>query len=72
MSYPNTNHPVCMHLYVPDFPWRVGFSYLSCRRSNEGTQRVDINTGPDSVTELEAGSSGSGNRGVDNPDCTRL
>ncbi|KOS39875.1 hypothetical protein ACN38_g9290 [Penicillium nordicum] len=27
-----------MYLYVPDFPWRVGLSYLSCRRFYEGAQ----------------------------------
>jgi hypothetical protein len=27
-----------IHLYVPDFPWRVGLSYLICRRFYEGAQ----------------------------------
>ena len=27
-----------MQLYVPDFPWRVGLSYLSCRRFYECAQ----------------------------------
>ena len=27
-----------MWLYVPDFPWRVGLSYLICRRFYEGAQ----------------------------------
>ena len=42
-----------MYLCVPDFPWRVGFSYLGCRRFNEGAQtqalRVDISTSSELV-----------------------
>jgi hypothetical protein len=30
--------PLHMHLYVPDFYWQVGLSYLICRRFYEGAQ----------------------------------
>lgn len=48
---------ICSYI-VPDFPWRVGISYLECRRFNEGAQtqalRVNINMSSESSDELRA------------------